>query len=384
MTALGKHPAYSYYLIEEGCTARGVDRMDQDQFNRYLLGAIQLSASDIHFKVGSPPSFRIKKTLRPAREEILTQEDTIDLCRLVIRNKKVLDDLDGLNDHDTSYTLPKQCRFRVNIFRQRGSLSLILRVIPDKIPDFEDLLLPPQTKDLAEYNRGLVLITGAAGTGKSSTLAAIVNHINQTRATHIVTIEDPIEFLHTDNRSSISQREIGHDTSSFNNALRAALRQDPDVILVGEMRDLETIDIALKAAETGHMVFSTVHTPDAAKTVGRLIAVFPPEEQHMVRIRLAENLRATMSQRLLPRADGDGMILAVELMKVTGTIEDAIRNPELAATLKDFIEKGREQYGMVSFDQCLTDLYKGGLITIDVAKRAASNAADFERALHFE
>ncbi len=358
--------------------------MEREQFNRYLLGAIQLNASDIHFKVGSPPSFRIKKSLRPAREETLTPEDTLDLCRFIIRDKKILDDLDNLNDHDTSYTLPKHCRFRVNIFRQRGSLSLVLRVIPDKIPDFEDLLLPPQIKDLAEYNRGLVLLTGAAGTGKSSTLAAIINHINQTRATHIVTIEDPIEFLHKDNRSSISQREIGHDTSSFNNALRAALRQDPDVILVGEMRDLETIDIALKAAETGHMVYSTVHTPDAAKTVGRLIAVFPPEEQHMVRIRLAENLRATMSQRLLPRADGEGMILAVELMKVTGSIKDAIGNPEATATLKDFIEKGREQYGMVSFDQCLTDLYKGELITLEVAKRAASNPADFERALHFE
>jgi twitching motility protein PilT len=259
-----------------------------------------------------------------------------------------------------------------------------MRVIPDAIPTFEQLLLPPQTKDLADYNRGLVLVTGSAGTGKSSTLAAIINQINLSRAAHIVTVEDPIEFLHRDNHSSVSQREVGHDTRDFNRALRAALRQDPDVILVGEMRDLETIDIALKAAETGHMVYSTVHTPDAAKTVGRLIAVFPPEEQHMVRIRLAENLRATLSQRLLPRADGEGMVVAVELMKVTGTVEDAIRNPEITATLKDIIERSREQYGMISFDQCLTDLYKGGLITLEVARRAASNTADFERALHFE
>jgi twitching motility protein PilT len=227
-------------------------------------------------------------------------------------------------------------------------------------------------------------VTGATGSGKSSTLAAIINHINKTRSTHIVTIEDPVEFLHKDIRASISQREVGSDTGDFNQALRAALRQDPDVILVGEMRDLETIDIALKASETGHMVYSTVHTSDAAKTVGRLIAVFPPEEQEMVRIRLAENLRATMSQRLLPRADGEGMIVAYELMKVTGTIEEAIKKQDETAQLKDFIERGREQYGMVSFDQCLTDLYKGELITLDVAKRFATSPGDFERALHYE
>ena len=358
--------------------------MDNDQFTRYLHGAVQLGASDIHFKVGSPPLFRIRKSLRPARDEPLTSADTEALCAMIVPDERIGTAIADLKDLDTSYSLPGICRFRVNIFRQRGSLALVLRVIPDEIPSFEQLLLPPQMVELAEYSRGLVLITGAAGTGKSSTLAAIINHINKTRATHIVTIEDPIEFLHKDDRASISQREVGHDTADFNNALRAALRQDPDVILVGEMRDLETIDIALKAAETGHMVYSTVHTPDATKTIGRLIAVFPTEEQPMVRIRLAENLRATLSQRLLPRADGEGMAVAVELMKVTGTIEDAIRNQELTATLKDQIEKSRSQYGMVSFDQCLTDLYKGELISLEVAKRSASNPADFERALHFE
>jgi len=358
--------------------------MDRDTLLRYLHGAVQLGASDVHFKAGSPPVFRINKTLRPAREDRLTTADTRELCRLIIPDQEVAAKIDEVKDYDTSYTLPGKCRFRVNIFRQRGSFALVLRVIPDEIPDFDQLLLPPQVQEFAEFNRGLVLVTGAAGTGKSSTLAAIINHINQTRACHIVTIEDPIEFLHTDVRASISQREVGPDTSDFNNALRAALRQDPDVILVGEMRDLETIDIALKASETGHMVFSTVHTPDATKSVGRLIAVFPPEEQQMVRIRLAENLRATLSQRLLPRADGDGMVVAVELMKVTGTVEDAIRQAELTATLKDIIEKSREQYGMVSFDQSLTDLYKGELITLETAKRHATNASDFERALHFE
>ncbi len=358
--------------------------MERDQFLHFLSGAVQLKASDVHFKVGAPPLYRIQKTLRGVRGEPLTQEDTEDIVSFVMEDK--LDrDFDGkITDFDTSYQLPGVCRFRVNIFRQQGGLALVLRTIPDVIPSFDDLLLPPQLVDLANYSRGLVLVTGATGTGKSSTLAAIINHINQNRAAHIVTIEDPVEFLHRDARASVSQREVGADTADFNNALRAAMRQDPDVILVGEMRDLETIDIALKASETGHMVFSTVHTQDAAKTVSRLIAVFPPEEQEMVRIRLAENLRATMSQRLLPRADGDGMVVAYELMKVTGSIQEAIENPEETATLKDFIERSREQYGMISFDQCLTDLYKGELITLEVAKRFATSPGDFERALHYD
>ncbi|MCP4199739.1 MAG: PilT/PilU family type 4a pilus ATPase [Proteobacteria bacterium] len=346
---------------------------------------MSLKASDIHLKVGSPPIYRIQKMLRPTREEPLTAADTMDICRYILeKNPAALEKIDEIRDFDTSFNLPGKCRFRVNIFRQRGAMSLVLRMILDQIPTFEDLLLPPQVAELASINRGLVLVTGATGSGKSSTLAAIINQVNETRAAHIVTIEDPIEFLHKDKRASVSQREVGNDTVDFNNALRAALRQDPDVILVGEMRDLETIDIALKASETGHMVYSTVHTPDAAKTIGRLIAVFPPEEQEMVRIRLAENLRATISQRLIPRADGNGMVVAVELMKVTGTVEEAIKNPEETAMLKDFIERGREQYGMISFDQSLTDLYKGELITFDMAKRNATSPGDFERALHYE
>lgn len=358
--------------------------MEREQFLRYLTGALQLSASDVHFKVGSPPMYRIRKELRSAREEPLRPQDTLDAAQFILRNQEILDNIDSIRDYDTSFSLPGQCRFRVNIYRQRGSVALVLRMIPNSVPTFESLLLPPSVADLADYTRGLVLVTGAAGTGKSSTLAAIINRINHTRAAHVVTIEDPIEFLHKDKRSSISQREVGIDTEDFNRALRAALRQDPDVVLVGEMRDLETIDIALKAAETGHMVYSTIHTPDAAKTIGRLIAVFPPEEQEMVRVRLAENLRATLSQRLIPRADGAGMVVALELMKVTGTIEDIIKKPDETATLRDHIEKGRQQYGMISFDQYLTDLYKGELITFEVAKRHASSPADFERALHYE
>ena len=358
--------------------------MEVDQFHRYLMGAIKVGASDIHLKASSPPVYRIKKELRTVKGPPLTAEDTLDVVRLVLKNVVDGPEVDKVRDYDASYAIPGKCRYRVNVFRQRGTFSLALRMIPEGIPSFEDLLLPPQLETLAGYTRGLVLVTGATGSGKSSTLAAIINHINQNRASHIVTIEDPIEFLHKDIRASISQREVGTDTSDFNRALRAALRQDPDVILVGEMRDLETIDIALKAAETGHMVYSTVHTTDATKTVGRLIGVFPPEEQDIVRIRLAENLRATISQRLLPRADGDGMVVALELMKVTGSIEEAIKNPEQTVLLKDFIERSRDQYGMMSFDQSLTDLYKGELITFDVAKRNATSPGDFERALHFE
>jgi twitching motility protein PilT len=358
--------------------------MDKENFLRYLHGAVKLKASDIHFKVGSPPIYRIQRGLRSLKEDPLTAEDLYDFVSYILEDNVDIDDVNRLRDYDTSFTLPGKCRFRVNIFRQQGAFSLALRIIPDIIPSFDDLLLPPQTVELANYTRGLVLVTGSTGSGKSSTLAAIINHINQTRACHVITIEDPVEFIHKDKRSSISQREVGTDTSDFNTALRAALRQDPDVILVGEMRDLETIDIALKAAETGHMVYSTVHTTDAAKTVGRLIAVFPADEQEIVRIRLAENLRATVSQRLLPRADGQGMVVAAELMKVTGSIEEAIKNPEETALLKDIIERSRHQYGMISFDQSLTDLYKGELITFDVAKRNATSPGDFERALHFE
>ncbi|MBN2526944.1 MAG: PilT/PilU family type 4a pilus ATPase [Deltaproteobacteria bacterium] len=358
--------------------------MNEESFRKYLAGAVKVHASDIHFKPGGPAAFRVKGQLLPTTGATLTPEDTETICRYVIRDSEMVKKLSLLQDYDTSYVLQGHARFRVNIYRQRGSLSLVLRAIPDKVPSFDELLLPPQVAEFASYEQGLVLITGATGTGKSSTLASLIGYINEHKSCHIITIEDPIEFVHKDRRSSVSQREVGADTADFNRALRAALRQDPDVILVGEMRDLETIDIALKAAETGHMVFSTVHTPDVSKTIGRLIGVFPPEEQSMVRIRLAENLKGIMSQRLIPRSDDSGMIVATEIMKMTGTVEDAIRNPTLTATVKDIMERGREQYGMMSFDQSLTDLYKGGLITLKVAKRFSSNPSDFERALHFE
>jgi twitching motility protein PilT len=283
---------------------------------------------------------------------------------------------------DSSYQLPGVARFRVNIYRQRETYGLVLRIIPTEAPTLAKLNLPPVIETIADADRGLVLVTGTTGSGKSTTLAAIVNHINETRMAHVLTIEDPIEFMHSNKRSSISQREIGVDTSSFNVGLRAALRQDPDVILVGEMRDAESIDIALKAAETGHLVFSTVHTTDATKTIGRILGVFPAEEQEQVRQRLAQNLHSTISQRLLPRRDGSGMVVAQEIMLCTGSIREAISKPG-SMSIKDLIEKSRIQYKMQSFDQHLVDLMKSGLITKEVALSAATSPSDFERNLSY-
>ncbi len=325
---------------------------------------------------------RVNKQLLPLKTEALSSADTEAIALLVggrLLAKEVLDDV---QEFDVSYSLPGVGRFRANIYRQRGSLAVVMRIIPSEVPALETLGLPAVVERIAEIERGLVLVTGATGCGKSTTLAAMIRRINETRTAHILTIEDPIEFLHRGQRSSISQREIGIDTRNFVRGMRAALRQDPDVILVGEMRDPESIDIALKAAETGHVVFSTVHTTDAAKTVGRLVSVFPPEEQKSARLRLADNLRATISQRLLPRADGKGMVVAVEIMICTGSVREVIaeRSP---GTLKDLIEQGREQYHMQSFDQHLAELHAQGTITRQVALHAASNPADFQRRLSF-
>jgi twitching motility protein PilT len=358
--------------------------MTQEQLHLLLQAGVKHSASDIHFKVGDPPLYRVHGTLAPLKYEKLKPGDTEAIARAIIRDQKLLDDLGALQEHDTSYSLPGVSRFRVNVFRQRGSLSIVCRVIPSNIPTIEELQLPPVIGTIAEEERGLVLVTGATGSGKSWTLAAIIQHINAKRRCHILTIEDPIEFLHAGNMASISQREIGIDTRGFGHALRSALRQDPDVILIGEMRDAETIDIALKAAETGHLVFSTVHTTDAAKTVGRLVSVFPAEEQQNVRYRIADNLKATISQRLLPKADGHGRAVAAEIMLVTSTVQELIREATRTAGLKDVIEKGRTSYHMQSFDQHLIDLVRARVITMDTATANASNPADFQRALHFE
>ena len=358
--------------------------MTHEELQKILKYAVEVRASDVHLKVASPPSFRIDGVLRPLQTPPLRADDTREIAKLVLDRARSGLDPDVLNDADVACAYPGIGRFRVNVYRQRGSLSLVMRTISDKPPTFELLGLPPVLRKIADQPRGLVLLTGATGTGKTSTLAAIVHHINQNHPVHIVTIEDPIEFLHQNIKAWVSQREVGSDTASFSVALRAAMRQDPDVVLVGEIRDHETADIALKAAETGHLVLSTVHTPDAAKTIDRLLAMFPPEEQTLVRQRLADNLRATVSQRLMPRADGNGRVVALEIMIVTGTVREWLLEMTKASTVMDIIEKSRDQYGMQTFDQCLRDLLRGGLITLEAAKAAATSTADFVRALHFD
>lgn len=361
------------------CTLAAVNK---ELLHKLLSAGVKHGASDIHFRPGAPPMYRVKKMLAPLKAEPLQPQHTELIARLIASTQISDQNIEQIQELDISYSVPGVARFRVNIYRQRGSFALVLRIIPTGIPTIEGLGLPPVLKKLAEVERGLVLLTGATGSGKSSTLAAMIHHINQMRMAHILTIEDPIEFLHGNIRSSVSQRELGLDTRNFVTGLRAALRQDPDVILVGEMRDAESIDIALKAAETGHVVFSTVHTTDAAKTIGRILAVFPSDEQATVRMRLAENLRGTVSQRLLPRADGSGLVVAAEIMIVTGSIREVILDPS-QGSIKDLIEQGRQVHNMQSFDQHLTQLFTQGVITKEVALEAATNAADFERNLSF-
>ncbi len=358
--------------------------MDINVFNQLLGAGVKNNASDIHLKVGSPPVFRINGELREIKAPKLTPEDTKSIVLELLYSEDLKKTIDQLKEYDTSYVLPNLGRFRVNVFRQRGSLEIILRIIPLDVPSFKSLGLPPVMEKISGQERGLILVTGVTGSGKSSTLASIVNFINQNRKRHIITIEDPIEFVHQDAKSSVSQREIGPDTDNFGIALRAALRQDPDVLLVGELRDYETVDICLKAAETGHLVLSTVHTTDAAKTINRMIGVFPPEEQMFVRYRVAESVKAIISQRLLPRKDGKGRTAAAEVMVNTMTISECIKDPDKTEGIREHIEQGRDQYGMQSFDQHLTELYRADIISLEAATSAASNPADFERALHFE
>lgn len=340
--------------------------------------AIQRGASDIHMKAGDFIRARINGELVPLTQQRLTPEQVEQICKQLIPHERDRQQLETMTDYDCSWGAPGIGRFRVNILRQRGTLMIVMRVIPIEVPTFDQLRLPRVLAGIAHAERGMVLVTGVTGSGKSSTLAAMINYINQNKRKHILTLENPIEFLHRDVHSSITQRDVGQDTESFESGLRAALREDPDVILIGEMRDTTTIDTAMKAAETGHLVFSTLHTTNAVQTISRVIAVFPPHEQEMVRVRLAENLVAVVSQRLLPRKDGQGRVVAVEVMVVTATIRDAILDPEKVAEIYDLMAEGREQYGSQTFDQHLMDLVSQDLVAFEVAKAAANNPSDFE------
>ena len=345
--------------------------------NELLKKAVQVGASDLHVKAGSVPIIRLHGELTTlSGEKRLTLEDTANIASTIM-NEAQQETFKKKNEIDISHSIPGFGRFRCNTFVQRGTIGMVFRVIPTKIPDIEQLYLPPVLKKIALEPRGLILVTGTTGSGKTTTLASMIEFINLNRTNNIITIEDPIEFLFRDKSSIISQREIGSDTESFSKALRSALRQDPDVILVGEMRDFETIQTALVAAETGHLVLSTLHTVDATETVNRIIAVFPPYQHKQIRMQLASILRAIISMRLVPRADGKGRVPAVEVLIGTSTIKDCVEDPDKTKLIPDFIAQGYTQYGMQTFDQSLFDLYKNGLITYEDALQRATKPDDF-------
>jgi len=343
-----------------------------------LRKAVESKASDLHLKVGNHPYLRVDGILQPIADvPRITPEEMLSMAFSMMTNRQK-QKFKETAELDMAYGVAGLGRFRVNVFQQRGNVGMVLRVIPTKIRTIEELNLPPVIDKICEEQRGLVLVTGTTGSGKSTTLAAMIDRINSLRAEHIITIEDPIEYLHRDKKGFINQREVEVDTSTFSTALRAALRQDPDVILVGEMRDLETISTALLAAETGHLVFSTLHTLDATETIQRIIAVFPPPEQKQIRLQLASTLRAVVSQRLVRKSDGVGRVPAVEVLISTGYIRDCIINADKTRMIRDALAAGTSQYGMQTFDQSIFDLYSKNLITLDEALIRASNPDEFK------
>ena len=338
-----------------------------------LRRAIENKASDLHLKVGNHPYIRIDGQLQGLTDVTrVTPEEMLSMAFSMMTNRQK-QKFKETAELDMAYGVAGLGRFRVNVFQQRGNVGMVVRVIPTKVKTIEELTLPRVCERICEEQRGLILVTGTTGSGKSTTLAAMIDRINSQRPDHIITIEDPIEFLHRDKKGFVNQREVEVDTSSFSTALRAALRQDPDVILVGEMRDLETIGTALLAAETGHLVLSTLHTLDATETIQRIIAVFPPPEQKQIRLQLSTTLKAVVSQRLVRKADGVGRVPATEIMISTGYIRDCIINPDKTRLIRDAIAAGTSQYGMQTFDQSLYELYTRQLITYDEAMGRASN-----------
>jgi twitching motility protein PilT len=347
--------------------------------NRALHKLMEMGGSDLHLKVPSQPLCRVDGDLVPIPGvEPLAAADTDAAVKMMLGNDPVkYAEFESDGEVDLAYAVAGLARFRVNAFRQRGSVSIVMRAIPYGIKTIEELDLPPVIRELAEEERGIVLLTGTTGSGKSTTLASMIDHINSTKARHVVTIEDPIEFLHVDKRSVINQREIGMDTKDFKAALRRVLRQDPDVILIGEMRDEETVQTALSAAETGHLVFSTVHTVDAAETVNRLIEFFPPHMHNQVRAMIAGTLKGAVSQRLVPTSDGKGRVAVCEVLRMTGRVKDMIMDPQQTGRLPEVIADGG-YYGMQTFDQALFPHLKAGRITMDEAMNFASSPHDFK------
>ncbi len=347
------------------------------ELNEILKVAIKGGASDIHLKSGLPPMFRVDGALVPLKNGERIMPDELQNMAFSIMNPVQKKRFDEAREADLAYGVPGLGRFRVNAFQQRGTVGMVFRVIPFGVKTIDQLYLPKVVETISREHRGLVLVTGTTGSGKSTTLAAMIEQINSERTAHIMTIEDPIEFLIRDRRSIVNQREIGVDTQSFSNALRAALRQDPDVVLVGEMRDFETIETALTAAETGHLVMSTLHTLDATETINRIISVFPPYQQKQVRLQLSTILKAVISQRLVPRADGKGRVPALEVLVSTGLVRELIADKDRTKELPDAISKGYTTYGMQTFDQSLMSLVKQELVTYDEALKHVSNPDDF-------
>ncbi len=339
---------------------------------------VETEASDLHLKVPAHPMVRRHGKLESLPDsEPLAPDVTEGALRSMLTDGAKLQEFADENEVDFSYAVPGLARFRVNAFRQRGSISIVARAIPFTIRTVEELLLPPVINELADEERGIVLLTGTTGSGKSTTLAAMIDRINTTSRKHIVTIEDPVEFLHRDKSSIINQREVGEDTGSFKRALRRVLRQDPDVILVGEMRDEETVRTALSAAETGHLVLSTVHTVDAAETVNRIIDFFPEAEQRQARAMLGGTLKGVISQRLVPTPDGDGRVATCEILRMTGRVRDMILNPDETGKLPEVISEGA-YYGMQTFDQALLGHVQKGYVSMEDALKASTHPHDFK------
>ena len=347
------------------------------ELNEILKIALKGGASDIHLKSGLPPMFRVDGALVPLKSGERLMPEIIQSMAFGIMNPLQKQRFEETREVDLAYGIPGLGRFRVNAFQQRGTVGIVFRVIPFGVKSIEHLNLPKVIGRIAMEQRGLVLVTGTTGSGKSTTLASMIEFINANRTCHIMTIEDPIEFLIRDRRSIVNQREIGVDTQNFSMALRAALRQDPDVILVGEMRDFETIETAITAAETGHLVMSTLHTLDATETINRIISVFPPYQQKQIRLQLASILRAVVSQRLVPRADGKGRVPALEVLVSTARVRECVADKERTKEIHDAISKGYTTYGMQSFDQSLMHLVKDDLVTYEEALKHVSNPDDF-------
>src|SRR5512138_2147165 len=347
------------------------------ELNEILQVALKAGASDIHLKAGLPPMFRVDGSLVPLRDARRLPPEEVARMGFGLMNEYQRAKYEQTSEVDLAYGVPGLGRFRVNVFQQRGTIGVVLRVIPFKISTIEQLMLPRILEKVAGEQRGLVLVTGTTGSGKSTTLAAMIDHINATETCHIMTIEDPIEFLIRDKRSIVNQREVGVDTMSFGQALKSALRQDPDVILVGEMRDLETIETALTAAETGHLVMSTLHTLDAAETINRIISAFPPYQQKQVRLQLGAVLKGVVSQRLVPRADGKGRVPAIEVLLATARVRELVEDKDRTKEISDAIAQGHMTYGMQTFDQSLMTLLRQNLVSYEEALRQATNPDDF-------